>query len=83
MVYKYIDIVGVSSEGITEAVNDAVVEAAKWVKSFRWAEVGRVTLRIEDQKIELNPYLRITYSINKVRNEFLNRIDYNKIGVTR
>ena len=29
MVYKYIDIVGVSSEGITEAVNDAVVEAAK------------------------------------------------------
>jgi flavin-binding protein dodecin len=52
MVYKYIDIVGVSSEGITEAVNDAVDEAAKSVKSLRWAEVGRVTLRIEDQKIQ-------------------------------
>ncbi|MGE5660768.1 MAG: dodecin family protein [Ignavibacteriales bacterium] len=46
------DIVGVSPEGITEAVNDAVVEAAKSVKSLRWAEVGRITLRIEDQKIQ-------------------------------
>ena len=52
MVYNYIDIVGVSSEGITKAVNDAVVEVAKSVKSLRWAEVGKVTLRIEDQKIE-------------------------------
>jgi flavin-binding protein dodecin len=52
MVYKSIDLVGISSEGITEAVNDAVDEAAKSVKSLRWAEVGRVTLRIEDQKIQ-------------------------------
>jgi flavin-binding protein dodecin len=49
MVYKYVDIVGVSSEGITEAVRDG---AAKSIKSLRWAEVGKVTLRIEDQKIQ-------------------------------
>jgi dodecin len=48
MVYKYIDIVGVSTQGITEAVKDAIDEAAKSVKSLRWAEVGRVTVRIED-----------------------------------
>ena len=42
MVYKNIDIVGVSTQGITEAVKDAIDEAAKSVKSLRWAEVGRV-----------------------------------------
>jgi dodecin len=52
MVYKYIDIVGTSSDSIAKAMKDAVDEAAKTVKSLRWAELGRVTLRIEDQKIE-------------------------------
>ena len=52
MVYKYIDIVGTSPESIAKAMEDAVVEAAKPVKNIRWAELGRVTLRIEDQKIE-------------------------------
>ena len=52
MVYKYIDIVGTSPESIAKAMEDAVNEAAKTVKNIRWAELGRVTLRIEDQKIE-------------------------------
>jgi dodecin len=52
MVYKYISIVGTSSDSIAKAMGDAVDEAAKTVKSLRWAELGRVTLRIEDQKIE-------------------------------
>lgn len=52
MVYKYIDIVGTSPESIAKAMEDAIVEAAKTVKNIRWAELGRVTLRIEDQKIE-------------------------------
>ena len=38
MVYKYIDIVGVSSEGITEAVKDAADEAAEVSQEFK---VGR------------------------------------------
>ena len=33
MVYKYIDIVGVSTEGIKEAVKDATDEAKALVKS--------------------------------------------------
>ena len=52
MVYKYIDIVGTSPESIAKAMEDAVNEAAKTVKNIRWAELGRVTLRIEDQKVE-------------------------------
>ena len=28
------------------------MRSAKSVKNLRWAELGRVTLRIEDQKIE-------------------------------
>ena len=52
MVYKYIDIVGTSPESIAKAMEDAVDEAAKTVKSIRWAELGRVTLKIDNQKIE-------------------------------
>lgn len=52
MVYKYIHIVGTSPESIAKAMKDAVDEAAKSVKNLSWAELGRVTLRIEDQKIE-------------------------------
>ena len=52
MVYKYINIVGTSPDSIAKAMEDAVDEAAKTVKSIRWAELGRVTLRIEKQKIE-------------------------------
>lgn len=52
MVYKYIHIVGTSPDSIAKAMEDAVDEAAKTVKSIQWAELGRVTLRIENQKIE-------------------------------
>ena len=52
MVYKYIDIVGTSPESIAKAMEDAVDEAAKTVNSIRWAELGRVTLKIENQKVE-------------------------------
>ena len=43
---------GVSTQGITEAVKDTIDEAAKSIKSLRWAEVGRVSVRIEDQNIQ-------------------------------
>jgi dodecin len=52
VVYKYIDIVGTSPESIALAMKDAIDGAAKSVKDIRWAELGRVTLKIENQKIE-------------------------------
>lgn len=69
MVYKYIDIVGVSTQGITEAVNDAIDEAAKSVKSLRWAEVGRVTVRIEDQNVqEYQAEVKIGFEVKRDEN---------------
>jgi flavin-binding protein dodecin len=52
MVYKYINIVGTSPDSIAKAMKDAVDEAARTVKNIRWAELGRVTLKVENQKIE-------------------------------
>jgi flavin-binding protein dodecin len=52
MVYKYINIVGTSPDSIAKAMKDAVDEAAKTVNSIRWAELGRVTLKVENQRIE-------------------------------
>jgi dodecin len=69
MVYKYIDIVGVSKEGITDAVKDAVYEAAKSVKSLRWAEVGRVTVRIENQNVqEYQAEVKIGFEVKREEN---------------
>jgi dodecin len=69
MVYKYIDIVGISKQGITEAVKDAVDEAAKSVKSLRWAEVGRVTARIENQNVqEYQAEVKIGFEVKREEN---------------
>ena len=69
MVYKYIDIVGVSKRGITEAVKDAVDEAAKSVKSLRWAEEGRVTVRIENQNVqEYQAEVKIGFEVKREEN---------------
>jgi dodecin len=68
MVYKYIDIVGISPKSIAEAMKDAVDEAAKTVKNIRWAELGRVTLRVEDQKIqEYQAEVKIGFEVERGR----------------
>jgi flavin-binding protein dodecin len=66
MVYKYIDIVGTSSKGVDDAVKNAIDEAAKTVKNLKWAELGRTTIRIEDQKIqEFQTEVRIGFRIER------------------
>ncbi|MDQ3840847.1 MAG: dodecin family protein [Thermoproteota archaeon] len=66
MVYKYIDIVGTSSKGVDDAVKNAIAEAAKTVKNLKWAELGRTTIRIEDQKIqEFQTEVRIGFRIER------------------
>ena len=68
MVYKYIDIVGTSPQSIAEAMKDAVDEAAKTVKNIRWAELGRVTLRVEDQNIqEYQAEVKIGFEVERGR----------------
>ena len=66
MVYKYIDIVGSSTIGIDDGIKNAIEEAARTVKNLQWAELGRVTVRIENQNIkEYQTELRIGFKIER------------------
>jgi flavin-binding protein dodecin len=66
MVYKYINIVGTSPDSIAKAMEDAVDEAAITVKKIRWAELGRVTLSIENQKIaEYQAEVKIGFEVER------------------
>lgn len=66
MVYKYIDIVGTSATSMDNAIKNAVEEAAKTIKNLQWAELGRTTLRIENQKIqEFQTEVRIGFKIER------------------
>ena len=66
MVYKYIDIVGSSTIGIDDGIKNAIEEAARTVKNLQWAELGRVTVRIENQNIkEFQTEVRIGFKIER------------------
>jgi flavin-binding protein dodecin len=65
MVYKYIDIVGPSATGVNDAIKNAK-EAARAIKNLQWAELGRTTVRIEDQKIlEYQTEVRIGFKVER------------------
>ncbi|MGD9419737.1 MAG: dodecin [Verrucomicrobiota bacterium JB025] len=49
--YKKIELVGSSSKGIEQAVNNAVEKASKSVRNMRWFEVAEVRGQIEDDKV--------------------------------
>ncbi len=68
MVYKYIDIVGTSGKDITDAVNNALNEASKTVKNIQWGEMGKVTFRVENQKIEYQAEVRIGFKVERSEN---------------
>ena len=66
MVYKYIDIVGSSKIGIDDGIKNAIEEAAKTVKNLQWAELGRVTVRIENENIkEYQTEVKIGFKIER------------------
>jgi len=50
-IYKRIELVGSSTTGVEDAVNNAVNRAAKTVRNMRWFEVGEIRGHIEDNKI--------------------------------
>ena len=64
MVYKYIDIVGSSEIGIDDGIKNAIEEAGKTIKNLQWAELGRVTVRIENIK-EYQTEVRIGFKIER------------------
>jgi dodecin len=66
MVYKYIDIVGSSEIGIDNGIKNAIEEAGKTIKNLQWAELGRVTVRIENENIkEYQTEVRIGFKIER------------------
>jgi flavin-binding protein dodecin len=63
MVYKYIDIVGTSDTDISAAVDNAFKEASSTVKNIKWGELGRVTFRVEEKKMEYQAEVRIGFEV--------------------
>ena len=52
-IYKIIDIVGTSERSFSDAVKNAVEEAAKTVKRIKRAEVRKFDTKIENDKVTL------------------------------
>jgi flavin-binding protein dodecin len=65
MVYKYIDIVGTSTKGIDDAIRNAIQESSKTVKNINWAELGRVTVRVEKEILEYQAEVKIGFEVNR------------------
>jgi len=51
--YKIIDIVGTSEKSFADAANNAVIEAAKTVRNLRRAEVTKLDVKVENDKVTL------------------------------
>ena len=66
MVYKYIHIVGTSPNSTDDAVKDAINEAAKTVNNIEWAELGRVTFRVNENSVqEFQAEVKIGFKIDR------------------
>lgn len=50
-IYKKIEIVGSSSEGIEQAVSNAVAKASLTIRNMRWLEVVETRGHIENGKV--------------------------------
>ena len=50
-VYKKIELVGSSSNGIEDAVNNAIMRAGKTIRNMRWFEVAELRGRLENNKV--------------------------------
>lgn len=50
-IYKKIELVGSSPNGIEDAVNNAVTRAAQTIRNMRWFEVGEIRGHIDNNQI--------------------------------
>lgn len=64
-VYKTIDVVGSSTEGIEDAVRRAIAKAAETIDNLDWFEVGDIRGHIEDGKVgHFQVGLKIGFRLN-------------------
>ncbi len=64
MVFKYLDILGESSEGFDDAVQNAIAETAKTVRDIRTAEVIKLNVVVNNDKVvECQGYVRVAFKV--------------------
>lgn len=51
MAQKVIDVVGVSKDSFAKAAENAVAEAAKTVRSLKWARVTELEMELDGKKV--------------------------------
>lgn len=66
MVFKYIDILGESTQGFDDAVRNAISETAQTVKDIRSAEVVKLNVIVNNDKIvEYQAYMRVAFKVKR------------------
>ncbi|MCP5532689.1 MAG: dodecin domain-containing protein [Akkermansiaceae bacterium] len=50
-IYKKIELVGSSPEGVEQAVNNAIAKAGQSVRNMRWFEVAEIRGHIDEGKV--------------------------------
>ena len=51
-IYKKIELIGSSPNGIEDAVKNAITRAEKTIRNMRWFEVGEMRGHVENGKID-------------------------------
>ncbi|MEM1994229.1 MAG: dodecin family protein [Nitrososphaerales archaeon] len=65
MVYKYIEVVGVSQEGLDDAIKKAVKEAYKESKQISWFSVSEIRGSIKEGEVkEFQVTVKIGYKVS-------------------
>lgn len=66
MVFKYIEILGQSTESFVDAVNNAITETSKTVKDIRTAEVLKLNIIVSDNKVvEYQATMRVAFKVRR------------------
>ena len=50
-IYKKIELVGSSPEGVEQAVNNAITKAGQSIRNMRWFEVAEIRGHIDEGKV--------------------------------
>lgn len=66
MVFKYIDILGESTKSFDDAVKNAITETAMTVKDIRTAEVIKMNVVVNNDKIvEYQAVMRVAFKVRR------------------
>ena len=65
-IYKIIDVVGISEKHFADAAKNAVTEAAKTVRGIKRAEVVKLDMKVEEDKVaRYRAEVKISFEIEK------------------